>query len=141
VAYADRLGLLDQLTLAVHCVHVDTRDIRILKQRKVHVCLCPRSNAYISCGRPPAEELHAAGVPLCLATDGLSSNQDLNLWQEACYLADIWRGNLSLTELVSLITINPAHALGLAQTVGSLQPGKLDRFSLVPEELEDAFPL
>ena len=120
VAYADRLGLLDQRTMAVHCVHINHQDILILRQRQAHVCLCPRSNAYIHCGRPPAEELHTAGVPLCLGTDGLCSNHDLNLWHEARYLAGIWRGNLSLTELISLITINPAQALGLEQTAGSL---------------------
>lgn len=141
MAYADRLGLLDQRTLAVHCVHITSQDIEILRQRKVHVCLCPRSNAYIHCGRPPAEELSAAGVPLCLGTDGLSSNYDLNLWHEAGHLASMWRGNLSLTELISLITINPAQALGLEQRMGSLQPGKLDRFSLVPKELEGGLPL
>lgn len=141
VAYADRLGLLDHKTLAVHCVHLSRRDIQTLRDKMVHVCLCPRSNAYIQCGRPPAEDLHAAGVNLCLGTDGLSSNHDLNLWHEARYLANMWQGNLSLTELITLITINPARALSLEQSTGSLQPGKLARFSLVPGELEHALPL
>ena len=141
VAYADRMGLLDHKTLAVHCVHLSRRDIHTLRDKMVHVCLCPRSNAYIQCGRPPAEDLHRTGVNLCLGTDGLSSNHDLNLWNEARYLAHMWQGNLSLTELISLITINPARALNLEQTTGSLQPGKLARFSLVPRELEHSLPL
>ncbi|MBS3779233.1 MAG: amidohydrolase family protein [Desulfovermiculus sp.] len=141
VAYADRLGLLDHKTLAVHCVHLSRRDIQTLRDQMVHVCLCPRSNAYIQCGRPPAEDLHKARVNLCLGTDGLSSNHDLNLWNEAGSLAHMWQGNLSLTELISFITINPARALSLEQTTGSLRPGKLARFSLVPRELEYALPL
>ncbi|MFO7875675.1 MAG: amidohydrolase family protein [Desulfovermiculus sp.] len=141
VAYADRLGLLDEYTLAVHCVHIGTNDIRIMRERGVHVCLCPRSNAYINCGRAPAEDIYAAGVALSLGTDGLSSNQDLNLWHEASYLAAHWEGNLSLTELVSMITINPAQALGLEHIAGSLQPGKLGQFSLVPDDLQAALPV
>ena len=141
VAYADQLGLLDSQTLAVHCVHLEDREIRLLRDRGVHVCLCPRSNAYIACGRAPAETLHHCGVPLSLGTDGLCSNQDLNLWLEAEALATSWQGNLSLTELVTLITINPARALGLETRVGSLHPGKLGIVSLVPESLHHALPL
>jgi imidazolonepropionase-like amidohydrolase len=76
-----------------------------------------------------------------LATDGLSSNHDLNLWHEASYLAGMWEGNLSLTDLVAMITINPARALGLDQVVGSLQPGRLGRFSLVPEDMQALMPV
>lgn len=140
VPYADRLGLLDKYTVAVHCVHIGRNDIRIMRERGVHVCLCPRSNAYINCGRAPAEDIHAAGVALSLGTDGLSSNLDLDLWREASYLAAHWQGNLSLTELVSMITINPAQALGLEHIAGSLQPGKLGQFSLVPDDLQAALP-
>ncbi|MFO7803526.1 MAG: amidohydrolase family protein [Desulfovermiculus sp.] len=141
VAYADRLGLLDRETLAVHCVHVDKSDIQTLLQRGTHVCMCPRSNAYIDCTQAPAEALHTAGIPLSLGTDGLCSNQDLNPWQEATYLTRIWQGNLSLTELIAMVTINPARALGLAHIVGTIQPGKLELISRVPDELQAALPL
>jgi cytosine/adenosine deaminase-related metal-dependent hydrolase len=141
VAYAHHLGLLDKNTLAVHCVHINEQEIQLLAQKMVHVCLCPRSNAYINCGRPPAESLHAAGVRMSLGTDGLSSNFDLNLWHEAAYLAGIWQGNLSLTDLIAMITINPAQALGLDRVAGSLQPGKIDRFSLVPKDLQAVMPV
>jgi cytosine/adenosine deaminase-related metal-dependent hydrolase len=141
VAYAHRLGLLDQHTLAVHCVHLGRQDIALLARNKAKVCICPRSNAYIGCGRAPVENLHGAGIPLSLATDGLSSNHDLNLWHEASYLAGMWEGNLSLTDLVAMITINPARALGLDQVVGSLQPGRLGRFSLVPEDMQALMPV
>jgi cytosine/adenosine deaminase-related metal-dependent hydrolase len=85
--------------------------------------------------------LYAAGVRISLGTDGLSSNDDLNLWNEASYLAGIWQGNLCLTELTAMITINPAQALGLDRIAGNLQPGKIDRFSLVPKDLQAAMPV
>lgn len=141
IAYAHHLGLLDEQTLAVHCVHINQQEIQLLAQKMVHVCLCPRSNAYINCGRAPAEDLYAAGVRISLGTDGLSSNDDLNLWNEASYLAGIWQGNLCLTELTAMITINPAQALGLDRIAGNLQPGKIDRFSLVPKDLQAAMPV
>jgi cytosine/adenosine deaminase-related metal-dependent hydrolase len=136
VAYADRLGLLDSCTLAVHCVRVTDEDIQLLADRRVSVCLCPRSNALINVGRAPWEKLHEQGVPLCLGTDSLASNQDLDMWAELEYLAYRWEGPpLSLAELLKMVTVNPARALKLEDRLGTLEKGKLARFSLVPERL------
>ncbi|MFW5791117.1 MAG: amidohydrolase family protein [Desulfohalobiaceae bacterium] len=137
VAYADRLGLLDERTLAVHCVHLSQPDIETLAGRQVSVCLCPRSNAFIGVGRAPWERLAASGVRLCLGSDSLASNTDLDLWNEAVYVARHWEQGLPLTKLAALVTRNPASALGIEDRYGSLEPGKKARFSLVPERLLD----
>ena len=137
VAYADRLGLLDEQSLAIHCVQINEKDTQILKHRDVSVCLCPRSNQAIDVGRAPWEKLYSAGIRLCLGTDSLASAPDLNLWEEAYYLARQWRGQLSLSELVSFMTVNPAHALGISGSLGTLQRGKIAAFSLVPEKLTE----
>ncbi len=135
VAYADRLGLLDERTLAVHCVHLTQPDIETLAGRQATVCLCPRSNAYIGVGRAPWERLAASGVRLCLGSDSLASNTDLDLWNEAVYVARHWEQGLALTRLAALVTRNPASALGIDDQYGTLAPGKKARFSLIPEQL------
>lgn len=135
VAYADSLGLLDQGTLAVHCVRASGDDIRILRERGVFVCVCPRSNDLIGVGRAAWERMHAEGVPLCLGTDGLCSNLDLDLWNEADYLLQQWQGDLSLRELTGFLTCNPARALGMDDRLGTLQPGKSSAFAMVPDSL------
>lgn len=135
VAYADRLGLLDEHSMAIHCVQVNNQDIHILTNRNANICLCPRSNHAIGVGRAPWEKLHAAGLNLCLGTDSLASAPDLNLWQEAYYLASNWQTELSLPELISFLTVNPAQALGVSSCLGSLEPGKLACFSFIPDKL------
>lgn len=136
VSYADRLGLLDQGTLAVHCVQVTEEDIELLVQRNVALCLCPRSNDLIGVGRAPRERFYQRGLRLCLGTDSLASNRDLDLWSELEYFSNGWTGpHLSLVELLELVTSNPARALGLQDRLGSLEPGKAARFSLVPDGL------
>lgn len=135
VEYADRLGLLDSDTLAVHCVHLQKGDIRILASRQVNVCLCPRSNDYIGVGQAPWEALFTAGVNLCLGTDSLASNTDLDLLNEAVYLARHWERDLSVRELLTTMTTNPARALGIEGFYGTLEPGKVARFSQVPQTL------
>ena len=135
VAYADALNLLDDRTLAVHCVRLSDTDIEILRTRRVNVCLCPRSNAFIGVGRAPWERLAHAGINLCLGTDSLGSNHDLNLWNEAEYVLDNFKGALSLADVLAWMTTNPAGALGLEQTLGELTPGKQARYSVVPDAL------
>ena len=141
VAYADSLGLLDRDTLAVHLVQVSPADIGVLKARGVTACLCPRSNAYINVGRAPAEQFLDAGLPICLATDSLASNADLDLWSEAAFFVRNLKRDISLRDLVAMLTVTPARALQLEGHLGTLEQGKAAGFSLVPEELRRLLPL
>ncbi len=140
VAYADSLGLLDSSTLVVHAVHLDPGHPHLLAHRGSTVCLCPRSNDFIGVGRALWEDLDAAGVPLCLGTDSLASNWDLDLWQEAWYIAQHWSGTLTLDKLVSFMTTTPARILGLPR-LGRLAPGKRAVYARLSLEKANRLPL
>ena len=137
VAYADALGLLDSRTLAVHCVHLTDSDIEILARQGAGVCLCPRSNEYIGVGRAPWEKLMASGATLCLGTDSLASNRDLDVWNEVRFLLENVRTRITLPEILVWLTTNPAKVLGLENDLGALAPGRLARWSIVPEDVEE----
>ncbi|KUG29547.1 amidohydrolase [hydrocarbon metagenome] len=137
MAQADALGLLDARTLAVHAVHVDDADIRILVERGCGVCLCPRSNAFIGVGRAPWEKLAAAGARLCLGTDSLASNTDLDLWNEVRYLLKHGK-RFSLTAALAALTTTPARVLGREKTMGMLAPGMRSGVTLLPGDLVGA---
>ncbi len=139
VEYAHSLGLLDRGTLAVHCTKVSDRDIGILADSNTNVCLCPRSNHYIGEGNAPWEKLFSAGLNICLGTDGLCSNRDLNLWNEAAFIKERFKGNLELLDLLATMTLNPARAMKVDGLLGSLEPGKAARFSVVPRNFEEMF--
>lgn len=136
VAYAERLGLLNETTLAVHCVQVGPGDLDILKATNTAVCLCPRSNAIIGVGRAPFEAYFASSLRLCLGTDSLASNDDLNLWNEARCLRQAMPSPPPLTRLLAAMTASPAHALGFAH-LGALAPGRLARLATVPQDFEE----
>ena len=135
VAYAYQLGLLDGSTLAVHCVRTDTSDLELLKQRGATICLCPRSNEFIGVGAAPVESMRALSIPLCLGTDSLASNHDLNLWNEAMFLLEKLSSHITLSEVMHWMTATPARALGLSAKYGSLEPGKRPLVSCVPKDL------
>lgn len=139
VEYAEKLGLLDETTLAVHCVCVTDEDIETLRRSGCTVCLCPRSNKFIGVGRSPWEKYMEAGISCCLGTDSLASNWDLNLWNEARYFVERYEGDISLVDVISMLTRNPAKILG-ADKFGSIEKGKLAYFVTIPEDFLALFP-
>lgn len=92
-------------------------------------------------GIAPAAGLLRRGVNVCLGTDGLCSAPDLDVWGELAWLKMRALPDLELADGVALITGNPARFFGLEGRLGSLQPGRLARFSVVPSEVEEAFSL
>lgn len=76
------LGVLDGRVLAAHGVHLDEEDVRLLAVSGTGVAHCPGSNAKLASGTAGLTELLEAGVPVGLGTDGPSSNDDLDLWEE-----------------------------------------------------------
>ena len=139
-AYAHALGLLDIRSLAVHCVHVDADDIQLLRRSGASVALCPRSNVIIGVGRAPAEELLTSGINVCLATDGLCSTPDLDLWNELFFFKQNLKCVLRPVDLLRLVTANPARALGLEADMGVVRPGARAIFSRVPRWLVNFNP-
>lgn len=137
VEIADSLGLVDENTLLVHCVHLTDSDIELVANKKVSVCLCPRSNEFIGVGRARWEDLMDAGVNLCLGTDSPASNTDIDVWNEVLFLADHLNKDISLHNLVAMVTTNPARVLGLHGRFGRLLPGYRARYCSLPQELEN----
>lgn len=133
VAYAAELGLLDEQTLAVHCVHCSETEIALLAASGTNICLCPRSNAAIGVGKAPVAKFIRAGIPLCLGTDSLASNVDLNLWNEARMLRDDY--TVPVGALLRMLTVGGAHALGITDRLGTLETGKAFRYAVLPEDV------
>lgn len=137
VRLAAELGLLNERTLAVHCVQLNGGDVEILAQSGAFVCLCPRSNRGIGVGDAPAAAMRAAGIPLCLGTDSLACVPSLDLWDEVRAVRRLLSPQATLEDLVSMATVNPARALGLERDFGSLEVGKRAAWAVLPRDLDE----
>jgi cytosine/adenosine deaminase-related metal-dependent hydrolase len=122
--FFDAGGLLSPATLAIHCVQLTPADAQLLKARGVTICLCPRSNERLAVGRAPVQLFKKLGIPLCIGTDSLASNDSLSLWDELRFALDAYAGALTPDELLQLATSGGAAGLGLSATVGTLEEGK-----------------
>jgi cytosine/adenosine deaminase-related metal-dependent hydrolase len=70
------------------------------------------------------EALRQRGFNICLGTDSLASNDSLNLFSEM-RMAARNHGFLSPKQLVEMVTVNPARAIGLGRSLGQIRPGHL----------------
>lgn len=138
VETASRWGLLGPHTLAVHGVRCNAADRHILAQSHTALCLCPRSNHILQVGTAPVAAHMAAGVPLCIGTDGLSSSPSLNVWEEAHVL---WtEQSIAPAALLRMLTVNGAQCLRQQQW-GNLEKGKKWAYCTLPAAWESDFGL
>ena len=76
------LGLLGPELIAVHAVHLDDAEIRMLAAHGASVAHCPHSNLKLGSGIAPVARLLEAGVHVGLGTDGSASNNRRDLLLE-----------------------------------------------------------
>jgi 5-methylthioadenosine/S-adenosylhomocysteine deaminase len=126
----DRLGVLRARPLLIHCVTVDADDVARLADSGSAVAHCPVANGRLGHGVAPVPELREAGVRVGLGTDSVGSNNRLDLLEEARIASILHRGRLAsfdylpADDLLRLVTIDGARALGLDDRIGTLEPGK-----------------
>jgi len=82
VQHLEKLGLLERPVLAAHCVHLSSEDIKILAENNVGVSHNPGSNLKLGCGIAPLKDMLQAGIKVGLGTDGASSNNNLDMFEE-----------------------------------------------------------
>lgn len=131
----DAGGALTADLVAAHCVRLGPGDADLLAARGIVVAHCPRSNAHLRCGRSPIEDLRAAGVRLAIGTDSPASGGDHDPRAEAraCRVAHAGVHEVADEDLLRMITIDAALAIGMEDRVGSLEPGKrADLLALAP---------
>jgi cytosine/adenosine deaminase-related metal-dependent hydrolase len=125
-----REGVLGPHVLAAHCVVLDPEEIDLLASHDVAVAHCPRSNAFVGCGFAPLRELREGGLRVGIGTDGVSSTPSHDFFDELRTAVMVARARerrpdgLTAGEALELGTLGSARALGLADEIGSLVPGK-----------------
>jgi imidazolonepropionase len=135
VVHADQLTLSGGTELAVdlqavsadHVIQLKTAQIQKLARSATTAVLLPMADLYMKCAYPPARKLIDAGARIALATDfnpGTCPSQDISL---VGLLARL-EMKMSLPEVIAAYTVGAAHALGLQDQIGSLEPEKYADF-------------
>ncbi|MDP3307723.1 TRZ/ATZ family hydrolase, partial [Methylotenera sp.] len=124
-------GLLGPNFVAAHCVHLLNSEIDMLAEFGCHVAHCPSSNLKLASGIAPIAQLLAKGVNVGLGTDGVASNNRLDIFAEMRLSALLAKGIaedatvIPAHQALEMATINAAKAMALDHKIGSIEVGKL----------------
>jgi len=130
VRFLEKMGIFDGRALAAHCVHVDEEDIRILAEHGVGVAHNPSSNMKLASGFAPVAKMLDKGVRVGIGTDGVASNDRMDMLREANLASLIAKGysgdptQLDAFTTLRMATLGGAEALGMEDRLGSLKAGK-----------------
>ena len=145
--HLDHLGLLDERTVLAHCVHLDDGEIEILARTGASVAHNPMSNLKLASGVARIPDMLDAGINVTLGTDGAISGNDLDMWMALRLAATLHKGVSGRPEVVTtsqalaMLTTAGAKALGAADRIGSLQPGKFADMILIDLKRPHAVPV
>ena len=127
--YFARHGVLSERFVGAHGVWLDERELGLMKDADAALVHCPGSNLKLASGLADVAAWKAAGIRCGLGSDGGACNNRLDTFVEMGLAGGIARvkrrdAGLSARDVVALATCDGARALGLAERIGSLEPGK-----------------
>lgn len=144
--YMESTGLFENPTLAAHCVVVTDRDLEILKKHNVTVVHNPISNLKLASGVAPVTKMLGAGINVALGTDGASSNNSLDMFEEMKVAAIVHKGTsldptaVPAEAVLKMATVNGARALGF-DNLGVIKPGYLADMIVVDFNISHLTPV
>lgn len=145
-AYLKSLGLFDVPAILAHCVYLTEKDFEILKTPGLSVATNPASNMKLGNGFAPVPRMLKEGINVCLGTDGASSNNALNMFQELRLMTLAQKGAekdslvLKADETLKIACENGYKAIGLDSKLGRIEKGRTADVILIDEEAPNFQP-
>jgi 5-methylthioadenosine/S-adenosylhomocysteine deaminase len=130
VRHVHDLGFLDQRMMVIHAIWIDDDDVRLLAESGCTVAHNPVCNLRLGSGVMPYAKLRAAGVPICLGSDEMNTDDAVNLWfvaKTAALLHTLatpdYREWPQPTEMLTALTRGGARAMRRSDRLGQLAVG------------------
>jgi 5-methylthioadenosine/S-adenosylhomocysteine deaminase len=125
-----RNGVFEVPTILAHAAHPTDDDIRIMLDAEAGIAHCPKTFLKLASGIAPVVKLRKAGVPVGIGSDGVVSNNTLDILEQTRLAAMMQKHELKNAEI---LTISEALTMATAEgarvvhmdNLGYLAPGKL----------------
>jgi 5-methylthioadenosine/S-adenosylhomocysteine deaminase len=130
VPYVEEFDIFKAKVIAAHCVHIDEREMHTLQKYGVGVAHNPTSNLKLSSGIAPIKTMLEHGLNVGIGTDGVSSNNDLDMFEELRLAALLAKGSsgdptvVPARTAINMATHMGAKSIHLDHQTGSLEIGK-----------------
>jgi cytosine/adenosine deaminase-related metal-dependent hydrolase len=131
VEHMEAVGFLSPRVCFAHGIWLAPGDISLVRERGVSIAHNPASNLKLGSGLAAVPRLLAEGVNVALGTDGMSSNDGLDMFASlklAALVHKLWGIDyeqwLGAREAWQLATLGGARAAGDADGLGRIEPGR-----------------
>ncbi|HHY00543.1 MAG TPA: amidohydrolase family protein [Methanothermobacter sp.] len=128
--YLEDLNFLGPDVIAAHSVWLSGAEIALINDNDVKISHNPLSNMKLASGISPVSDMLANGICVSLGTDGVASNNNLDLFQEMKTSSLLQKVRtldptvLPASKVLEMATINGATALGMEKETGTIEVGK-----------------
>jgi cytosine/adenosine deaminase-related metal-dependent hydrolase len=129
VFYLDYLKILSPDVSLIHANEIDGEDIDLIKKSGADIIHCPRSNAFFNSKKLPLKKILEKGISVSIGTDGLYSNESLNILDELKYAREI-HPEVAAKDLIEAATAGGARALAVNGVTGTLEPDSSADFTV-----------
>lgn len=143
----DRAGLLNEKTVAAHCVWLESGDMELLAARGVTAVHCPTSNLKLGSGIAQLSKMLEKGINVAIGTDGPASNNSHDMFAETKLAAILAKGSRQNPTAVPaalalrLATAGGAAAQGRRGQTGELKAGMRADITAFAADALSVFPL
>ncbi|MGC8564144.1 MAG: amidohydrolase family protein [Fervidicoccaceae archaeon] len=130
IAFADEVGILEGSPLLAHVAYADEKEISLLSRKGASVAYAPFTKMRGGQEISPAKEMIMRGTKVGLATDGPASVYSLDMFREMRFMLagqnHKYRSPSAMepSEVFDIATMGGARALGMEESIGSLEKGK-----------------
>ena len=143
--YLDDIEFLNDKTIAAHGVWTTDEEMKILNEKEVSISHNPSSNMKLASGIAPVAKYIENGINVSIGTDGVSSNNNLDMFSEMKLTPLLQKVNtlnpkvLTTDETIKMATENGAKALNI--NAGKLEKDKLADIVLLNINVPHMLPL
>jgi cytosine/adenosine deaminase-related metal-dependent hydrolase len=114
-------GVIADTCIIAHLNYLQDYDYELVVSTGASVVHCPKCHTYFGHAPFPMKALRERGVNVCLGTDSLASNNSLDMRSEMREVQEFH--GLSDREVLEMVLLNGARAMGQAGKLGQISPG------------------
>jgi cytosine/adenosine deaminase-related metal-dependent hydrolase len=131
-------GVIGSNWIIAHLNYLQDYDYELVSGSGASVVHCPKCHTYFGHAPFPLKALREYGVNICLGTDSLASNNTLDMRAE---MREVQAAhNLSDREVLEMVLLNGAKALGQVGKLGQISPGSVADLVAFPNASPDVDP-
>jgi cytosine/adenosine deaminase-related metal-dependent hydrolase len=138
----EKLGVLDDHCLLIHCIGLSDKDIKKAASVGASISLCPGSNMLMFNVTAKIRKMIKAGLNLTIGTDS-SASGSANILEEMRNLRKFYQvmygEDLSPKRIFEMVTVNAAKAFRMQDRIGFLEEGKLGDILVVKAKKDDPY--